>query len=228
MIEDKVGWFGSAWLRDAQLGRKVADSAAVTRKSNSPMMDLSNGYEAAAHEFLERRERSNIGVATVRAWGRCLPTGAAVLDLGCGSGLPISQTLVEEGVSVYGVDSSPTLCAAFRRNFPGAHVACESVEASSFFGRKFESVIACGLIFLLPAAAQLTLIRRVARTLSSSGRFLLTTPTQLCSWPDVLTGRTSQSVGDAAYRAAFEANGLLVIDEHVDEGGNHYYDTAKL
>ena len=191
------------------------------------MVDPSNGYEGAAYEFLEHRGSSNIGVATVRAWGRSLPTGAAVLDLGCGSGLPISRTLMDQGIAVYGVDSSRTLCAAFSRNCPTANVACESVEESSFFRREFDGVIAWGLIFLLRAESQLTLIHRVARTLSQSGRFLFTAPTQACNWVDVLTGRTSQAAGDAAYRAALEASGLLLIAEHIDEGENHYYDTAK-
>ncbi len=89
-------------------------------------------------------------------------------------------------------------------------------------------MVAWGLMFLLPAESQLTLVRRVARTLSSSGRFLFTAPTQVCTWADVLTGRTSQSVGDAAYRLAFDASGLSLVAEYVDEGENHYYDTAKL
>jgi SAM-dependent methyltransferase len=194
----------------------------------APASDPSNGYEDAALLFLERRRRSNIGAATVRTWCRSLLPGAAVLDLGCGSGVPISQTVVDEGIAVYGVDSSPTLCAAFQRNFPGAHVACESVEESAFFNKGFDGVVAWGLTFLLPAESQLELVRRVARTLSSRGRFLFTAPTQVCTWTDVLTGRTSQSVGDAAYRSAFDASGLSLVAEYVDEGENHYYDAAKL
>jgi hypothetical protein len=45
---------------------------------------------------------------------------------------------MDEGIAVYGVDSSPTLCAAFRSNMPKAHVACESVEKSEFYGKRFE------------------------------------------------------------------------------------------
>jgi hypothetical protein len=129
---------------------------------------------------------------------------------------------------VYGVDSSPTLCASFRRNCPGAHVACESVEESDFFGRGFEGVIAWGLMFLLSPESQLTLVRRVARTLSSPGRFLFTAPTQVCSWVDVLTGRKSQSAGDDAYRSALKESGMSLVAEYIDEGENHYYDAAKL
>lgn len=192
-----------------------------------PALDQSNGYEHAARRFLEHRKSSDIGATTIRTWARSLPPGASVLDLGCGSGVPISQVLIDEGIVVYGVDSSPTLCAAFRYNLPGARVTCKSVEESEFYGQRFEGVVAWGLMFLLPAKAQLRLVDRVARVLASSGRFIFTAPIQLCSWKDVLTERTSQSIGDAAYRAAFAKSGLSLAAEYTDEGENHYYDVAK-
>lgn len=197
-------------------------------RDNSPALDPSNGYEAAAQQFIELRRGSSVGATTVRAWGQSLPAGAAVLDLGCGSGMPISQALMDEGLAVYGVDSSPTLCAAFRHAFPGAQVVCESVEDSLFHRRTFDGVIAWGLMFLLPAESQLQLVGQVARVLSSPGRFLFTAPTQACGWADVLTGRMSQSLGAAAYTSALEAYGLSLVGEYIDEGENHYYDAAKL
>jgi SAM-dependent methyltransferase len=200
----------------------------VPGENQYPAFDQSNGYEPVARRFLEHRKSSDIGAATIRTWARSLPVGASVLDIGCGSGAPISQVLIDEGMVVYGVDSSRTLCAAFRYNLPDARVTCESVEESEFYGRRFEGVVAWGLMFLLPANAQLQLVGRVARALVSSGRFIFTAPVQLCSWKDVLTERTSQSIGDAANRAAFAKNGLALAAEYTDEGENHYYDVAKV
>lgn len=188
--------------------------------------DPSNGYEAAAEEFMARRGRSQIGVSTVRDWTRSLPPGASILDLGCGDGRPIAEVLLGDGFELYGVDASPTLTAAFRRRFPDAHVACEPVEESPFFRRTFEGVIAIGLLFLLPADVQCDLIRRVARALSPGGRFLFTAPAEACEWTDVLTGRRSRSLGLAEYRAILEDAGLELAGEHLDEGDNHYYDSA--
>jgi hypothetical protein len=55
--------------------------------------DPSNGYEAAAPEFIRRRQQSRIGVAMMRTWARSLPRGGSILDLGCGAGVPISARL---------------------------------------------------------------------------------------------------------------------------------------
>jgi 2-polyprenyl-3-methyl-5-hydroxy-6-metoxy-1,4-benzoquinol methylase len=201
----------------------------VTTPTSTPTTnDPSNGFEAIAPEFMRWREQSNIGVTTIRTWARALPKGAAVLDLGCGAGAPISIALTEEGLMVYGIDASASLTAAFRRRLPNAHVACESIEDSRFFNRTFDAVIAIGLMFLLTAEAQLNLIRKVAAALNPNGQFLFSAPKQVCTWTDTLTGQTSCSLGTEQYKAAFSAANLTLIGEYVDEGGNHYFDTRAL
>lgn len=189
--------------------------------------DPSNGWEAVAREFIASRPLSTVGVAEVRTWARSLPSGAAVLDLGCGCGAPISQVLIQEGFSVYGVDASPSMVEAFRRRFPGAHLACEPVETSSFFSRNFDAALAWGLMFLLPEPGQRDLIRRVARALGPGGRFLFTAPAQVCAWPDSSTGRPSLSLGADAYRAELAEAGLVLVGEQVDDNDNHYYSAVR-
>lgn len=189
--------------------------------------DRSNGYDAVWSEFVSIRTGSAVGVATVREWARELPRDAAVLDLGCGHGVPISQVLVDAGHAVYGVDSSHSMVAAFRARFPDAPAECATVEESAFFGRAFDGVVAWGLMFLLRPDAQAKLIHKVARALEPGGRFLFTAPRQACEWPDSLTGRKSESLGSEAYREILEAAGLVVVAEAEDEGENHYYFVHK-
>ncbi len=78
-----------------------------------------------------------------------------------------------------------------------------------------------------PAVVQAKLIAKVSRVLKPGGKFLFTSPHQLCEWPDNLTGRKSQSLGSAEYRRLLAANGLIVQNETEDEGNNHYYFAAK-
>ena len=207
-------------------------SGLTTKDAKMPMAtpidhDPSNGYEAVASEFITRRDQSGIGVATVRAWARSLEPGASILDLGCGHGMPVSAALMEDGFDVYGIDASPSLTDTFRRRFPHAHVACEAVEDSSFFLRKFDAAIAVGLLFLLPADMQESLIRRVAQALNSGGRFLFTSPAEACTWKDMLTGQRSLSLGARAYKDLLSSAGLVLVEGYVDEGDNHYYDSRK-
>jgi 2-polyprenyl-3-methyl-5-hydroxy-6-metoxy-1,4-benzoquinol methylase len=157
-----------------------------------------------------------------------LPRGATILDVGCGHGVPISQTLIDEGFIVYGLDASPTLIDTFRARFPRAPTRCEAIEDSDFFGRVFDAVVAWGVIFLLEPAAQEALIRKAARSLGPKGKLLFTSPSQRCEWEDILTQRTSCSLGADAYRRLLANEGMRVVDEHDDEGENHYYMSEKL
>ncbi|WP_194362509.1 class I SAM-dependent methyltransferase [Rufibacter sediminis] len=156
-----------------------------------------------------------------------MPQNSTVLDLGCGTGIPISKVLLEEGMTVYGVDASPTLVNAFRQHFPHSPVICESVENSSFFQRKFDGVIAWGLLFLLPKQAQEKVIEKVSDTLEIGGKFLFTAPAEKTQWKDVLTGYHSISLGAKTYKEIVAASGLSLIEEFEDEGRNHYYITVK-
>lgn len=163
----------------------------------------------------------------VREWARRLPHGAAVLDIGCGPGFPITDVLVSEGLDVFGVDAAPSFVAAFRRSFPTVPVVCESVQESSFFDRTFDGVLAWGLMFLLSPEDQRRLIERIAGVLSSGGRFLFTSPAEPLPWSDAMTGLESRSLGALEYRARLAEVGLVVDNEYEDEGQNHYYDAVS-
>ena len=194
------------------------------------MMDRSNGYEDVAAEFLAGRGRAPstaVGTTEVREWARTLPGGAAVIDLGCGSGLPITKVLVDEGLTVYAIDAAPSFVVAFRNNLPKTPVACEAIEESTFFNRMFEGVVAWGLIFLLPAEEQRRFIQRVARILGPGGRLLFTSCAEPLVWNDAMTGLESRSLGAVEYRRQLLAVGLRVICEYEDEGENHYFDAVK-
>lgn len=134
---------------------------------------------------------------------------------------------MNDGFVIYGVDASPSLAAAFRRQFPHAHVACEAVEDSRFFGRTFDGIVAVGLMFLLPAEVQRDVIRKVALALTPGGRFLFTCPAQACTWTDLLTGRQSLSLGVEEYKAVLSVAGLTPVAESVDEGDNYYFGACK-
>jgi len=188
--------------------------------------DRSGGYERMAREFIRSRSQ-RIGADTIRDWTRTVRSAGGVLDLGCGHGVPISQVLVEEGFDVYGVDASPTLIAEFRIRFPTAHSQCSRVEETDFFGRTFEGVVAWGLLFLLPPGTQELVIGRVARALVPGGRFVFTSPYQVCTWTDILTGTQSVSLGRDRYREILAAESLDLLGEASDEGDNYYYFASK-
>lgn len=184
-----------------------------------------DGWESVALEFAA--VRSDTGRDVVRRWANDLPSGGEVLDIGCGSGYPISSTLVDEGLTVFGIDASPTLVSMFRQRFGGAHIACETVQNSTFFDRTFDGILAIGLMFLLAEDDQGKLINKVGDALRPGGRFLFSAPHQRCEWADVLTGQHSVSLGKAEYDSMLAGAGMQLISTCIDEGSNHYFEAAR-
>ena len=189
--------------------------------------DPTNGYEAIARDFIAYRKRSAIGAETVRSWAHTLVPKATILDLGCGNGIPITESLVNEGHILYGIDASPTLIKSYRENFPTLTAVCEPVETSDYFNRKFDGVIAWGLMFLLSESVQSELIHRVSSILNPGGQFLFTSPEQVCTWIDGLSRAESRSLGAQKYNRILSSAGILPIDNYIDEGENYYYVARK-
>ena len=186
--------------------------------------DSTTAYESHAQEFLRVRDKSTIGVEITKRWARSLDPATDVLEIACGGGLPVTRTLIDEGLNVWAVDSSPTLVEAFQARFPSTPVQCDRVQESEFFGRKFGAVVAIGLVFLLKEDDQVELLRRVSDILVPDGRFLFTAPVKIGTWADITTGYECRSLGRERYVATLEESGFRLIDRYADEGRNNYYD----
>ncbi|MCF2503781.1 class I SAM-dependent methyltransferase [Dyadobacter sp. CY107] len=192
-------------------------------------MDKTNGYETYAATFIRCRSQGidGVGAKSVRHWAKSLPSKATVLDIGCGTGLPISKAMVDEGLTVYGIDASSYMVQIFKQNFPNSTVACEAVENSSFFNRQFDAIIAWGIMFLLPEEIQEMVIQKLANALYHGGKLLFTAPSQKMKWNDAITEIESISLGADRYNELLGALGLSLIEEFEDEGENHYYHAEK-
>ena len=193
-------------------------------------MDKSNGYEGIASIFLRSRGIAidGIGKSSVRKWAQTIQPGSVILDIGCGTGIPVSRVLTDEGLMVYGIDASPTLAHAFHQNFPDLPIACEAAEDSTFFDRQFDGIISIGLMFLLSEESQIMLIYKAAMVLKSGGKFLFTATYRAHTWNDVMTEQRSISLGAEKYKELFAASGLSFIEEWTDEGGNYHFNAGKI
>jgi SAM-dependent methyltransferase len=187
--------------------------------------DRSRGWENIASKFISVRSR--IGADVVARWSETLPRKGSVIDIGCGFGEPIAETLLNRGFEVFGIDASPTLVTAFLARFPGVPVACEAAESSRYFDRTFDGAVAIGLLFLVSGDDQRQIIRRVASALKPGGSFLFNAPLEACEWQDMLTGQTSLSLGIEEYGRILDGEGMNIRSVHADSGQNHYLEVVK-
>lgn len=77
-------------------------------------------FDAIGDRYDEAFPHKEGQIAASRWLAESLPSGARVLDLGCGTGLPTAKQLADAGLRVTGVDLSPGMLAQARVNVPAA------------------------------------------------------------------------------------------------------------
>ena len=185
-------------------------------------------YDQIVDWYAETR-RAEVGRPDVEALASALPSGARVLDVGCGTGVPIAQALVAHGAEVVGLDSSSEMIARFRTALPDAEAHCERIQDASFPPASFDAVVAWGVLFHLSASDQQAVIPRVSSWLKPGGTFLFTSGAEDVSRAGEMDGVTFtyRSLGEAAYRQLVEDAGLCLVDTLSDPWDNHVYRAHK-
>jgi len=188
-------------------------------------------YDLIADLYASDRESSGWprGLPEVTSLGSSLAPGARVLDIGCGTGVPLTRALLSQGLQVVGLDSSMRMLERFRVNCPSATFIHGAIQSCDFDGMTFDAAIAWGVLFHLPHAEQPKAIAQVSRVLKAGGRFLFTAGDQDGGNEGTMNGVLFRywSFTIDGYRRILQAHGLELLDTHVDAGGNIYYLAVK-
>jgi cyclopropane fatty-acyl-phospholipid synthase-like methyltransferase len=101
-----------------------------------------------------------------------LQSGARVLDLGCGTGKPITKYIVEKGFRVTGVDQSEKMLEIAKQEVPEAefiHGDMINVQLANGFG----AAVAWDSIFHVERKHHSGIFHKLAKSLEHGGRLLL-------------------------------------------------------
>lgn len=186
-------------------------------------------YDLIANWYASHRT-GLMGVPEVTALAASLPAGASVLDVGCGTGLPLTRVLLEHGCHVMGVDSSRELLARFQANFPHVPVICAPIQSCELQSRTFDAAIAWGVLFHLRHEEQEQAIANIARTLKPGAVFLFTSGDAHGSIDgEPMNGVPFRyhSYSVDGYRDLLRVYGLALEATHTDPGGNVYFLSSK-
>jgi len=186
------------------------------------------GYDALSYRY--RSDDADAGgyAAWLDELLTLLPPSAAVLDLGCGCGVPTARVLADAGHRVTGVDISEVQVGRARRLVPTGHFIQADVVDLDLPAASFDAVVCLYALIHIPVEHQPGLIARIAGWLRPGGCLLATTGN------DAWTGTEDNWLGgpapmwwshaDAAtYRTWMRQAGLAITaEDFVAEGtGGH-------
>ena len=124
------------------------------------------GYDACAASY--HQSRSAEPGSELQGLICMLVDGDAVLDIGCGAGVPIARQLAER-YRVTGVDISTEMVLRAQRNVPTGNFVCADIMTVCLPPSSFDAAVALYSVFHLPREEHPRLFRRVHRWLKPGG-----------------------------------------------------------
>lgn len=140
-----------------------------------PQELVAHSYDAIAERYAAWTGDALAGARQryVEMVQRDIPPGAPVLDLGCGTGVPVARALATR-YRVTGVDGSARSIELARQNVPDATFLQADMTQVEFPSASFAAVISSYAIIHVPRVEHAALLQRLAGWLQPGGLLIAT------------------------------------------------------
>ena len=136
---------------------------------------VESGYDQMAEQYLATKDSEDpLALRALEDLVSLLPKEAAVLDLGCGAGVPVTRWLADRGFAVTGVDVSAKQLELARKYVPDATFLRADMTEVVFGPESFDAVVAFHSIIHVPRTEHSALLKRIHRWLKPAGALLAT------------------------------------------------------
>ncbi len=133
-----------------------------------------DGYDALSLRYRADDDVPEVYGPWIDRIVRASPAGGALLDVGCGCGVPVARELSAAGLAVTGIDVSPVQIQRARALVPEATFVCTDIVDADIDAASFDTVVALYSLIHVPVAAQPRVLSAFARWLRPGGTLLLT------------------------------------------------------
>ena len=136
---------------------------------------VESGYDLMAEQYLATKHHEDpLALTALEDLASLLPREAAVLDLGCGAGVPVTRWLSDKGFAVTGVDVSARQLDLARSYVPEATFIKADMTEVTFAPDSLDAVVAFHSIIHIPRTEHPALLERIHCWLRPEGAFLAT------------------------------------------------------
>jgi 2-polyprenyl-3-methyl-5-hydroxy-6-metoxy-1,4-benzoquinol methylase len=144
------------------------------------------------------------------------------LDIGCGTGIPLTKHLVSFGEEVTGIDISPEMVKKSRINIPNATFINADISTYKI-DKKFDGILAWDSLFHIPLEKQEKIIRKLIGFLKTNGVLMFTTGGEHGELLSEMFGQTfyySSLSEDQYIKILLQGNCEVIINE-IDDPTSH-------
>lgn len=147
-----------------------------------------------------------------------VPPGASILDIGCGSALPISGYLIRSGFAVTGIDSSPALIEMARSRFPEQEWRVADMRTLSL-ERLFGGILAWDSFFHLCPDDQRAMFPVFARHAAPGAALMFTSGPRHGEAIGTFEGEPLYhgSLDPGEYRRLLDQHGFVVVAHQAED-----------
>ncbi len=193
-----------------------------------------DGYDAIAEHYYRQAANglpSHPRRQATSALLAGLQPGSSVLELGCGSGVPVAAEIVGRGHGYVGIDISPRQIELARRFVPNGDFRCGDIVEQSFEAEIFDAVVAFYVITHVPRERWRGLFAHVSQWLRPGGVLVLNVPHGdspgwleedflgfgATNWTNAYGAETTVGILEAHHLSVLEAKPLPEDDDSSEE-----------
>jgi len=169
-------------------------------------------YDAVASVFAKERNKSLFERAWLDRFLAHVQPPRRILDLGCGTGQPIAQYLVDRRAKVTGIDGAKAMVDLFKANVPSARVLQEDMRSLTL-GEQFDGILAWNSFFHLSQDDQRLMFNVFAAHAKKDTALMFTSGTSDGEVMGTAGGQPvyHSSLAPEEYRRLFERSGFEVL-----------------
>jgi 2-polyprenyl-3-methyl-5-hydroxy-6-metoxy-1,4-benzoquinol methylase len=180
---------------------------------------MNNNYDDIASGFAEMRDDFYLEKKYLDLFIHHLQPGDSVLDVGCGSGHPIANHLIQHGLQVTGIDSSKELLKIAAIKCPKMKTVFGDMRTISL-KEKYDGVIEWWSLFHVPKVDHEKMICRFANWLKKDGILEFTTGDK--EYEDSSSSMLNKelwfySLTPSAYEKLLKTNGFKILLKESDQ-----------
>jgi 2-polyprenyl-3-methyl-5-hydroxy-6-metoxy-1,4-benzoquinol methylase len=164
-------------------------------------LDTKSVYEKKAKDWHSLRAQTLFEKPFLDRFITLLPAGASLLDLGCGTGIAISDYFMKAGFKITGLDYSQSMIALAKLHYPDGKWLVQDIRDIQLKER-FDGVYSWHGFFHLSVQEQKEALPKISNLVKSGGSLMLTVGTT----EGEVTGRVG---GETVYHASLHPGDYL-------------------